>query len=84
MHIEKNIYDNIICTLLNISQKSKDHVNAFSDLNEHGNMMVLHPIELGDGQFIEITATIFDMTKEEKDIICSVLKNTKPNIRSNL
>ncbi|XP_074315383.1 uncharacterized protein LOC141651578 [Silene latifolia] len=32
MHIEKNVFDNVLGTLLDISGKSKDHSNARSDL----------------------------------------------------
>ena len=34
MHIEKNICDNILCTLLNIDKKSKDNIQACLDLVE--------------------------------------------------
>lgn len=77
MHIEKNICDNIIGTLLNIAHKSKDHVNARYDLQDLGIRKELHPIESGDGTRVEIAAAIFDLTKEEKDIFCAVLKNAK-------
>lgn len=77
MHIEKNVCDNIIGTLLNIARKSKDHVNARYDLQDLGIRKDLHPIETADGQFVEIFAAIFDMTNKEKDIFCSVLKNAK-------
>ena len=34
MHIEKNICDNILFTLLNDSSRSKDHLNARKDLKD--------------------------------------------------
>ena len=34
MHIEKNVCNNVIYTLLNDSAKSKDHVNARRDLKD--------------------------------------------------
>jgi hypothetical protein len=44
MHIEKNICDNIIGTLLDIPGKTKDHVNARYDLQLMGIREELHPI----------------------------------------
>ncbi|XP_063936886.1 uncharacterized protein LOC108207459 isoform X1 [Daucus carota subsp. sativus] len=77
MHIEKNVCDNIIGTLLNIAGKSKDHLKARLDMQELGIRKVLHPIPSPDGKHLEIRAAIFDMTKTEKEIFCSVLKKTK-------
>ena len=34
MHIEKNIYDNLIRTLLNLDRKSKDNLKAHLDMKE--------------------------------------------------
>ncbi|XP_065853519.1 uncharacterized protein [Euphorbia lathyris] len=36
MHIEKNVFDNILGTLLSIAGKSKDHLNARLDLQDMG------------------------------------------------
>ncbi|XP_074347485.1 uncharacterized protein LOC141686344 [Apium graveolens] len=47
MHIEKNIYDSILGTLLNISGKTKDHVNARLDLQEMGDNESSSVNELG-------------------------------------
>ena len=77
MHIEKIVCDNILGTLLNIGGKSKDHVNARFDLQEMGIRKALHPVLSADGKHIEIQAAIFDMTKKEKEVFCSVLKNAK-------
>lgn len=77
MHIEKNICDKILGTLLNIGGKSKDHINARKDLQEMGIRKPLHPVLSDDGEHLEIRAAIFDMTNKEKDIFCSVLKNAK-------
>ena len=77
MHIEKNICDSILGTLLNISGKTKDHLNARLDLQELGIRKALHPTKSADGKNFEMKAAIFDLTKEEKDIFCSVLRNAK-------
>ncbi|PKA54906.1 hypothetical protein AXF42_Ash000742 [Apostasia shenzhenica] len=43
MHIERNIYDNIIGTLLNISGKSKDGLNTRLDMMNIGIRQQLVP-----------------------------------------
>ena len=77
MHIEKNICDKILGTLLNIGGKTKDHLAARLDLQEMGIRKSLHPVKSADGKRLEITASIFDMTDKEKDLFCKVLKNVK-------
>ena len=77
MHIEKNVCDNILGTLLNMSGKTKDHVAARKDLQEMGIRKTLHPVLSEDGTHHEIRAAIFDLSNKEKDVFCSVLKNTK-------
>ena len=36
MHIEKNVFDNIISTLLNLDGKTNDNLKACQDLKEYG------------------------------------------------
>ena len=43
MHIEKNIVDSILETLLDISGKTKDHAKARYDLKDMGLRKNLHP-----------------------------------------
>jgi len=43
MHVEKNVCDSIIGTLLNIKGKTKDGINAHKDLVEMGVRLELHP-----------------------------------------
>ncbi|XP_060210987.1 uncharacterized protein LOC132638006 [Lycium barbarum] len=45
MHIEKNVFDNVIYSLLNDKHKSKDHVNARKDLQDMGIRRDLWPDE---------------------------------------
>jgi hypothetical protein len=76
MHIEKNICDNIIGTLLDIPGKTKDHVNARYDLQLMGIREELHPIDIGGGR-VSIANASFSMNAQEKSIFCSVLKSAK-------
>ena len=50
MHVEQNICDNIIGTLLDIPRKKKDHSNACFDLNNLGIRKKLQPNEIKDGK----------------------------------
>lgn len=77
MHIEKNLCDKILGTLLNIGGKTKDHLSARMDMEEMGIRKILHPIKCGDNKKVEIRAASFDMTKKEKEIFCSVFMNAK-------
>ncbi|KAK1402107.1 hypothetical protein POM88_001712 [Heracleum sosnowskyi] len=77
MHIEKNLCDNILGTLLNIGGMLKDHLGARFDLRDMGIRKSLHPIKSVDGEKYEIMAAIFDMTNKEKEVFCKVLKNVK-------
>ncbi|KAH7851731.1 hypothetical protein Vadar_015845 [Vaccinium darrowii] len=76
MHIEKNICDSVLATLLNYVGKSKDHLKARRDLIEIGIISELHPIEDASGR-IYLPAACFSMDKKEKDIFCKVLKFVK-------
>jgi hypothetical protein len=76
MHIEKNICDNIIGTLLDIPGKTKDHVNARYDLQEMGIRKELHPVEVGGGR-AKIAKASFSMNAQEKSTFCGVLKSAK-------
>ena len=43
MHVEKNVCDSVIVTLLNIQGKTKDGLNTRQDLVEMGIRDQLHP-----------------------------------------
>ncbi|KAL4273495.1 hypothetical protein GQ457_13G017720 [Hibiscus cannabinus] len=49
MHIEKNVCDNVLGTLLNIEGKTKDNINARFDLECMGIRPELHATSVGDG-----------------------------------
>lgn len=66
IHIEKNVFDNLVYTLLDDKGKSKDNLNARKDLQElwHDGNERYHP-------------ACFTMTNNEKDTFLSILKNVK-------
>ena len=52
MHIKKNIYDNIIDTILNISKKIKDGTKAYLDLQEMEIRPKLYLVHRGERFFM--------------------------------
>ena len=68
MHIEKNVFDNLIGTLLNIDSKTKDGLNARLDLAEIGENGIqhnLHPTEDNNGKTVLPDAP-FTMSRNSK------------------
>ncbi|WVZ49928.1 hypothetical protein U9M48_001243 [Paspalum notatum var. saurae] len=76
MHIEKNVCDNFIGTLLDIQSKSKDGLNARLDLVELGIRHDLHPVVDEEGKQTLPDAP-FTMSREKKEIFCSVIQNIR-------
>lgn len=72
MHIEKNVCDNIIFTLLNDSKKSKDHVNARKDLED----MCIRP-DLWPNDNGRISPAVFTLTGKGKRGFLTTLKNIR-------
>ena len=65
MHIEKNIYDNLLGTLLNLKGKSKDNLKARQDLQLMKIRSELHPILLPNGKY-EIRNAPYTLSSNEK------------------
>ncbi|XP_060183024.1 uncharacterized protein LOC132612978 [Lycium barbarum] len=77
MHIEKNICDSLLGTLLDVPGKSKDHVNSRYDLHEMGIRKELQPFKDDKNGKIHLAKACFSMKPEEKRLFCTVLKNVK-------
>lgn len=77
MHLEKNVCENFIGTLLDILGKTKDGLNARLDLVELGVRENLHPIVDSEGKQSTPDAP-FTMTRAQKEILCSVIQNLGP------
>src|SRR5262249_40947734 len=75
MHIEKNIYDSLLGTLLNILGKTKDGLNARLNMVEMGIRTKLAPTHLKNGIFLP--AACFTFSKREKRQFCKVLSQVK-------
>ncbi|KAL0554080.1 hypothetical protein IC582_007991 [Cucumis melo] len=75
MHIEKNICMNILDTLLDIPEKSKDGLNARCDLVHLKIQPKLAPIN-GEKK-IFIPSACYTLTKEEKRCVLKTLSEVK-------
>ena len=71
MHIEKNVCDNVVYTLLNDSGKSKDNLNAWKDLKK---MRIRKDLWPDDND--KFRPSIFTMSNSKKDVFLQTLKNT--------
>ena len=79
MHIEKNVCDNILWTILGVQGKSKDGVNARRDLEQMGLRKPLH-LQLRESNKAYMPLAQYTMSKDEKDVFLSVMKGVKvPN-----
>ncbi|CAN1140961.1 hypothetical protein LINPERPRIM_LOCUS25168 [Linum perenne] len=76
MHIEKNMCDNIIGTLLDAPGKTKDTIKARQDLEMMGIRKELHLVRREDGRY-EMPHACYTMTKEERKLFCQFLKEVK-------
>jgi hypothetical protein len=83
------VCDNIINTLLYISGKSKDNLNACLELQSLGIGSDLHPLELEDNQ-LYLPPAPYSMSPTKKKLFCQVLKGVKfpdgyaANVRHNV
>ncbi|XP_042952408.1 uncharacterized protein LOC122289468 isoform X2 [Carya illinoinensis] len=75
MHTEKNIFDNVLGTLMNIQGKTKDNINARRDLAELGIRKELHLKEEGDR--VVIPHAYFMLHGDERKKFCAWLSEVK-------
>ncbi|KAM0873062.1 hypothetical protein ACQ4PT_038316 [Festuca glaucescens] len=73
MHIEKNVCDNIVNTLLGINGKTKDNTNSRRDLELFNIRTDLHPVPVGKDTF-DLPPASYSMSPELKRLFCQVLK----------
>lgn len=76
MHIEKNIFESLIRTLLDIKGKIKYVLNSRKDLANMNIRGDLHPIEVVDNKYM-LPQTPHALTKEEKQTFRRQLKKVK-------
>ncbi|XP_021721143.1 uncharacterized protein LOC110688702 isoform X2 [Chenopodium quinoa] len=75
MHIEKNVSDNILGTLLGIKGKSKDTTKARIDLMKMKVRSELHPIL--DGDKVRVPVACYSLSSSAKAAICDMFTKIK-------
>ncbi|XP_060969844.1 uncharacterized protein LOC133037053 [Cannabis sativa] len=75
MHIEKNVCESIVGTLLDIPGKSKDGLSSRLDLVELGIRHSLAPVDKGKRTYLPPAA--FTLSKEEKQAVCNSFAKMK-------
>ena len=75
MHIEKNVCNNLVGTLLNIEGKTKDTTNARLNLQDLKIKKDLHLIEV-DKRLVK-SHTSYTLTSSEQVEFCKFLKSVK-------
>ncbi|KAJ8755630.1 hypothetical protein K2173_022225 [Erythroxylum novogranatense] len=73
MHIEKNIFDNLFNTIMNIEGRTKDNAKSRADLQIFCKRNELHK-DLGTGKYPKACYTL---DKRKKELICEWLKSLK-------
>ncbi|WP_316000288.1 hypothetical protein, partial [Listeria monocytogenes] len=75
MHVEKNVCESILNTLLDCKGKSKDHYNSRLDLTEMGIMPHLHPYQ--ENGVARLPAAAYTLSKSDKKLLCERLFDLK-------
>lgn len=76
MHIEKNICDNILVIIINLTGQSKDTLKARLNLHLMGIRSGLHPTKV-DSSRTYISPACFILNVKEKHTFCKFLKGVK-------
>uniref|UniRef100_M1AZZ2 TdcA1-ORF2 protein n=1 Tax=Solanum tuberosum TaxID=4113 RepID=M1AZZ2_SOLTU len=71
MHIEKNFFENVFNTVLDVDGKTKDNPKSREDLKEFCRHPELHVV---GGKYPK---TIYTLNKESKKVLCEWVKNLK-------
>lgn len=75
MHIEKNVSDNILGTLMGIKGKNKDTIKARMDLMKMKVRNELHPVL--DGDKLRVPVACYSLNSNAKAAICEMFANMK-------
>lgn len=76
MHIEKNICDSIVGTLLNLDGKTKDTIKYRFDMELMGIRRELHATLAGDGKYI-VHPACYTMSSHQRKAFCEFLTQIK-------
>ncbi|XP_066165868.1 uncharacterized protein [Oryza sativa Japonica Group] len=77
MHLEKNVFDNIVGTLLDMPKKTKYGLQSRMDLVEMRIREELHPQEGEKNGKVYLPPACFTLTPEEKKSFCNSLRDVR-------
>ena len=77
MHVEKNVCDSLIGTLLNIKGKTKDGLTCHQDLVDMGIRDQLHPIAKGSQMYLPPACHTMS-TKEKNEFLSLSAERESP------
>jgi hypothetical protein len=75
MHIEKNIFESILGTLLGINGKTKDNEKAWLDMQHLGIRKDQHSVIKND--MYSLLPSMYSLGKEQKILLCKFLEGLK-------
>ena len=76
MHVQKNVFESLIGTLLDIKTKTKEGLNSRFDMVQLGIKKELHPVLQENGKY-HLPAASYNLSIDEKHVMCEWLKNLK-------
>ncbi len=76
MHLEKNVFDSTLGTLLDITSKTKDGLKSRKDLVNMQIRKELHPVDEGNGK-VYLPPACYTLTNEEKKAMCNCLRGVR-------
>ena len=76
MHIEKNVFDNIFNTIMDVNGKTKDNLKARKDMAIYCNRPHLELKVLNDGKIVKPKAP-FTLTKDQRKLVCEWVKDLR-------
>ena len=77
MHVEKNVCEQILHTIMDVKGKTKDDVHARRDLVEHCKRRKLHLQTTVGGERVMMPTAPFVLSKEQKRVLCEWTQNLK-------
>lgn len=72
MHVEKNVFDNVYNTVMDIKDKTKDNLNARMDMRDLCRRRDLELVDLGDGKFNKPKAE-YTLSASQRRAVCEWL-----------
>lgn len=76
MHVQKNVFDSLVGTLLSVKGKTKDGLNTWMDMMEMGIKNGLGPVEK-PGKKPYLPPAAHTLSRDEKRVLLQILYSIK-------